>query len=80
MPRSRTSVTTCILTVRAHLAQASRAVLAICGRSGRHGPTIPPAELLATLGERYRMTKTVEMLLAAPGLREALGRSPEDHL
>lgn len=67
-------------TVRAHLAQASRAVLAICERSGRHGPTISPADLLAILGERYRMTKAVEMLLAAPGLREALGRSPEDHL
>jgi predicted nucleic acid-binding protein len=60
-------------TVRHHLAQACRAVLAICERSGRHGPTLAAADLLAILEQRYMMTGAVALLSAAPGLREALG-------
>lgn len=60
-------------TVRAHLTQSCRAVIEICDRSGRQGPKLTAADLLATLDERYGMTKTVELLSAAPGLREYLG-------
>lgn len=60
-------------TVRAHLAQSCRAVIAICDRSGRHGPELTAADLLTILDERYGMTETVELLSAAPGLREYLG-------
>lgn len=59
-------------TVRQHLTQACRAVLAICERSGRHGPTLTAAGLLTILDERYKMTATVDLLSVAPGLREAL--------
>lgn len=60
-------------TVRAHLTQSCRAVIAICDRSGRHGPKLTAADLLAIFDERYNMTETVELLSAAPGLREVLG-------
>lgn len=60
-------------TVRAHLAQSCRAVIAICDRSGRHGPKLTAADLLTIFDDRYKMIETVELLSAAPGLREALG-------
>ncbi|WP_313420566.1 PIN domain-containing protein [Brevibacterium casei] len=60
-------------TVRAHLTQSCRAVIAICDRSGRHGPKLTAADLLTIFDDRYKMTETVELLSAAPGLREALG-------
>lgn len=53
--------------------QSCRAVIAICDRSGRHGPKLTPADLLTILDERYKMTETVELLSAAPGLREYPG-------
>lgn len=59
-------------TVRQHLTLACRAVLAICERSGRQGPRLRAAGLLAILDERYKMTATTELLWAAPGLRDAL--------
>ena len=59
-------------TVRQHLTQACRAVLTIAERSGRHGPTLTPANLLTILDERYKMTAAVELLSVAPGLRDAL--------
>ena len=59
-------------TVRAHLTQSCRAVVAMCDRSGRHGPKLTVADLLAIFNERYKMTEAVELLSAAPGLREAL--------
>ncbi|WP_277454755.1 PIN domain-containing protein [Janibacter sp. DB-40] len=59
-------------TVQQHLTQASRAVLAICERSGRHGPDLTAADVLTVLDERYQMTETVELLSVAPGLRDAL--------
>ncbi|ROZ63682.1 PIN domain-containing protein [Kocuria soli] len=60
-------------TVRAHLMQSCRAVVAICERSGRNGPKLSAANLLTILDERYKMAETVELLAAAPGLREHLG-------
>lgn len=60
-------------TVRAHLTQSCRAVIAICDRSGRQGPKLTAPDLLTILDERYGMTQTVELLSAAPGLREYLG-------
>lgn len=59
-------------TVQQHLTQASRAVIAICERSGRRGPKLTPASLLTILDERYKMTMTAELLSVAPGLRDAL--------
>lgn len=59
-------------TVRQHLTQASRAVIAICERSGRHGPKFTAAELLTILDERYKMAAVAELLAVAPGLRDAL--------
>lgn len=60
-------------TVRVHLAQSCRAVIAICDRSGRQGPKLTATDLLTILDERYKMTETVELLSAAPGLRDYLG-------
>lgn len=59
-------------TARQHLTQACRSVIAICERSGRHGPKLTAAEVLTILDERYKMTDTVELLSVAPGLRDAL--------
>ncbi|MDR8019421.1 PIN domain-containing protein [Nesterenkonia aerolata] len=59
-------------TVRAHLTQSCRAVIAICDRSGRQGPKLTTADLLTILEERYGMTRTTELLSTAPGLRDAL--------
>ncbi|SJM55971.1 hypothetical protein CZ674_04795 [Agrococcus casei LMG 22410] len=59
-------------TVRAHLTQSCRAVMAICDRSGRRGPKLSAADLLTILEDRYKMTKAVELLAAAPALREHL--------
>ncbi|UNX55558.1 PIN domain-containing protein [Georgenia sp. TF02-10] len=59
-------------TVRQHLTQACRAVIAICERSGRHGPKLTASGLLTLLDERYKMTATVELLSVAPGLRELI--------
>lgn len=59
-------------TVRQHLTQACRAVIEICHRSGRHGPTLTTTEVLDTLADRYGMTDTAELLYAAPGLRDTL--------
>lgn len=59
-------------TVQQHLTQACRAVIAICERSGRRGPKLTAAELLANLDERYRMADTAELLSHAPGLRDVL--------
>ncbi|MPV49405.1 PIN domain-containing protein [Pseudactinotalea sp. HY160] len=59
-------------TVRAHLTQSCRAVIAMCDRSGRQGPKLTATDLLTTLDDRYQMTETVELLAAAPGLREYL--------
>lgn len=60
-------------TVRAHLTPSCRAVIAMCERSGRHGPKLTPADLLTILEGRYGMTEAVELLSAAPALREDLG-------
>lgn len=60
-------------TVRAHLTPSCRAVLAICERSGRHGPKLTVFGLLTILEERYGMTEAVELLSAAPALQQALG-------
>lgn len=60
-------------TVRQHLTQACRAVIAICERSGRHGPKLTAADVLMVLDERYKMTDTAELLSVAPGLRDVLG-------
>ncbi|SLM99268.1 hypothetical protein FM105_10710 [Brevibacterium yomogidense] len=59
-------------TVQQHLTQACRAVIAICERSGRHGPKLTASGLLTILDERYKMTTTAELLSVAPGLRDAL--------
>lgn len=59
-------------TVRQHLTAASRAVLALCERSGKRGPELVPGKLLEILDERYEMTRTAELLAQAPGLREVL--------
>lgn len=59
-------------TVSQHLTQACRAVLAISGRSGQHGPKLTAADVLGILDDRYNMTKTVELLSVAPGLHDAL--------
>lgn len=59
-------------TVRRHLTQSSRAVIAICDGSGRRGPKLTPAVLLSILDERYQMTAVAELLSAAPGLRDSL--------
>lgn len=56
-------------TVRAHLTQSCKAVIAICDRSGRHGPKLTAPDLLNILDGRYGMTRTVELLTATPGLR-----------
>lgn len=59
-------------TVRQHLAPACRAVVEICERSGRHGPKLTAADVLTTLSDRYSMTNAADVLLRAPGLRDAL--------
>jgi predicted nucleic acid-binding protein len=64
-------------TVRQHLTPASRAVLEMCARSGRHGPALTPRTLLDALSTRYGMSATAELLSAAPGLRDRLDRAVE---
>lgn len=59
-------------TVRQHVTQASLAVIAMCERSGRHGPKLTATGLLTTLDERYKMTSTANLLFGAPGLREVI--------
>ena len=59
-------------TIRAHLTQSCRAVNALCQRSGRQGPRLTALDLLTILDERYGMTRAVELLTAAPGLRKHL--------
>lgn len=52
-------------TVRQHLAQACRAVIRLCERSGKHGPKLTYGDLLTLLDKRYNMTSTAELLSAA---------------
>lgn len=59
-------------TVRQHLTQACRAVIEITERSGRRGPKLTATSLLHTLRDRYEMSETVEILFAAPVLRDVL--------
>lgn len=60
-------------TVRAHLTQSCRAVIAMSNRSGRRGPKRTATDVLNILDQRYAMSKTVELLAGAPGLQAALG-------
>lgn len=59
-------------TVRQDLAAASRAVMEICRRSGRHGPPLTPATLLEALESRYAMHDAVSVLRGARGIRDLL--------
>lgn len=59
-------------TVRQHLTAASRAVLELSARSGRHGPSYTPEAVLGELSSRYGMSRSAELLRIAPALRERL--------